>query len=105
MSQNFNSGSRPRVACEIAADRVIAGRIAEKGGKVEMCASHELPPGCVVPDLMEVNLRERKSSTALAVDRATSSRSYRTPLSAWCCWTLRRFRRSVRKPKAWSAFG
>src|SRR5450432_469269 len=77
MSQNFNSGSRPRVACEIAADRVIAGRIAEKGGTVEMCAAHDLPPGCVVPDLMEVNLRERKSvfSTLKEILDSVSGRS------------------------------
>jgi type IV pilus assembly protein PilM len=77
MSQNFNSGSRPRVACEIAADRVIAGRIAEKGGTVEMCASHELPPGCVVPDLMEANLREPKSvfSTLREILDSVSGRS------------------------------
>jgi type IV pilus assembly protein PilM len=77
MSQNFNSGSRPRVACEIAADRVIAGRIGDKGGVVEMCASHDLPPGCVVPDLMEVNLRERKSvfSTLKEILDSVSGRS------------------------------
>jgi type IV pilus assembly protein PilM len=77
MSQNFNSGSRPRVACEIAADRIIAGRIGEKGRLVEMCASHDLPPGCVVPDLMEVNLRERKSvfSTLKEILDSVSGRS------------------------------
>jgi type IV pilus assembly protein PilM len=77
MSQNSNSGSRPRVACEIAADRVIAGRIGDKSGVVEMCASHELPPGCVVPDLMEVNLRERKSvfSTLKEILDSVSGRS------------------------------
>jgi type IV pilus assembly protein PilM len=77
MSQNPNSGSRPRVACEIAADRVIAGRIGDKSGVVEMCASHELPPGCVVPDLMEVNLRERKSvfSTLKEILDSVSGRS------------------------------
>jgi type IV pilus assembly protein PilM len=77
MSQSFNSGARPRIACEIAADRVIAGRIAEKSRKVEMCAAHDLPPGCVVPDLMEVNLRERKSvfSTLKEILDSVSGRS------------------------------
>ncbi len=42
-----------------------------------MCASHDLPPGCVVPDLMEVNLRERKSvfSTLREILDSVSGRS------------------------------
>jgi len=51
--------SKPKLACEIAADRVLAGRVSERGNVVEMCAVGELSPGSVVPDLMETNLRER----------------------------------------------
>jgi type IV pilus assembly protein PilM len=54
----FKSGSRPRLACEIAADRVLAGRASASGDMVEMCASRELAPGSVVPDLIEANLRQ-----------------------------------------------
>jgi type IV pilus assembly protein PilM len=61
MSSTFNSGSKPKLACEIAADRVLAGRVADGGDAVEMCAGHELAPGSVVPDLTEPNLRERNS--------------------------------------------
>src|ERR1700720_280775 len=61
MSHNFQSGSRPKLACEIAADRVLAGRVSDTGDLLEMCASHELAPGSVVPDLIEANLRERNS--------------------------------------------
>ena len=61
MSGSFNSGSKPKLACEIAPDRVLAGRIADSGGLVEMCASHELAPGSVIPDLTEPNLRQRSS--------------------------------------------
>jgi type IV pilus assembly protein PilM len=61
MSSRFQSSSKPKLACEIAADRVIAGRIAEDGSSVEACATHELAPGSVVPDLVELNLRERNS--------------------------------------------
>lgn len=61
MVSKFKSSSKPRVACEIAADRVLAGRVADDGSMVEMCASYELPPGCVVPDLIEPNLREKNS--------------------------------------------
>jgi type IV pilus assembly protein PilM len=61
MSSRFHSSSKPKLACEIAADRIIAGRIADDFTSVEACASHELAPGSVVPDLVELNLRERNS--------------------------------------------
>lgn len=51
--------SRPRLACEIAADRIIAGRVAESGGVVEALSARELSPGSVVPDLTENNLVQR----------------------------------------------
>jgi len=50
------SNAKPKVACEISADRVLAGRLADSGGKVEVCAVRELAPGSVVPDLTEPNL-------------------------------------------------
>ena len=52
------SAARPRLACEISADRVLAGRIADSGRMVETCAVRELAPGSVVPDLTEANLRQ-----------------------------------------------
>ena len=59
MSRVPTSGSRPKLACEISADRVLAGRVSEAGGTVlEACASSELAPGSVVPDLIETNLRQ-----------------------------------------------
>jgi type IV pilus assembly protein PilM len=57
MSHNFTSSSRPKLACEIAPDRVLAGR-AELGGTVEF-AAYKLTAGSVVPDLTEPNLRDR----------------------------------------------
>src|SRR6476661_5850150 len=59
MSPKSNSGSKPKLACEVAADRVLAGRISDSGDVVAECASHELAPGSVVPDLIETNLRQR----------------------------------------------
>lgn len=53
-----NSSPKPRLACEIAADRVLVGRLSEDGRTVEACAARELAPGCVVPDLVESNLRQ-----------------------------------------------
>jgi type IV pilus assembly protein PilM len=59
MSRGFNSGSRPKLACEIATDRVLAGRLAESGHMVEACAAQELASGSVIPDLLEPNLRRK----------------------------------------------
>ena len=63
---------RPVLACEIAADRVLAGRAADRGRMVEMSAARELAPGTVVPDLMEANIRD---GTALrqAIESALGS--------------------------------
>ncbi|MGH9498220.1 MAG: hypothetical protein ACRD3L_03685 [Terriglobales bacterium] len=54
----MSSSSKPRLACEVAADRVLAARSSEPGS-VDVCAASELAPGCVVPDMVEVNLRDR----------------------------------------------
>jgi type IV pilus assembly protein PilM len=56
-----NHSARPSLACEIAPDRVIAARVADSGQVLELCSTSELAPGCVVPDLIENNLRERNS--------------------------------------------
>jgi type IV pilus assembly protein PilM len=61
MDRSFNSKSRPKLACEIAADRVLAARVSDNGGMLALCASRELVPGSVVPDLIESNLRDRGS--------------------------------------------
>ena len=58
MSSNSNT-PKPKLACEIAADRVLAGRFSEQGGGLEASAARELAPGSVVPDLVENNLRQR----------------------------------------------
>jgi type IV pilus assembly protein PilM len=58
MSQSFQSG-KPKLACEIAADRVIAARAGDSRQVLELCSTSELAPGCVVPDLTESNLRQR----------------------------------------------
>jgi type IV pilus assembly protein PilM len=60
MSGKSISSAKPRLACEIAADRILAGRISDNGTMVESCASQELAPGSVVPDLTEANLRQKE---------------------------------------------
>jgi type IV pilus assembly protein PilM len=55
--------AKPKLACEIAADRVLAGRL--NGGRaLEACATRELATGIVVPDLVENNLRQREVVSA-----------------------------------------
>lgn len=71
MSRSPNSG-KPRLACEIAPDRVIAARAAESGQVLDLCSTSELAPGCVVPDLTEPNLRDR-TSIVKAVRESLSS--------------------------------
>jgi type IV pilus assembly protein PilM len=56
MSVSSKSTARPRIACEISADRVLAGKLADAGGLVDSVAVRELPPGSVVPDLTENNI-------------------------------------------------
>lgn len=63
MSSNSNT-PKPKLACEIAADRVLAGRLNDAGGGLETCAARELAPGSVVPDLVENNLRQREAVRA-----------------------------------------
>src|ERR1035441_8219687 len=58
MSSSSKNARRPSLACEIAADRVLAGRGADTGRLVEVASARELAPGTVVPDLMEPNLRD-----------------------------------------------
>jgi len=73
MSRVPNSGSGPKLACEISADRVLAGRVAENGGhRLEACASNELSPGSVVPDLIETNLRQPDGVFEILRDTLTS---------------------------------
>src|SRR3981189_2665611 len=50
------AGARPPRACEISADRVLAGRSADAGRMVEMCSAQELAPGSLISDLIESNM-------------------------------------------------
>jgi type IV pilus assembly protein PilM len=54
-----NSNSKPKLACEIASDRILAGRLANSGESLDACCARELTPGSVVPDLVENNVRQR----------------------------------------------
>ena len=42
---------RPRVACEITLDRVIAARASDRLPRLDMFTSRQLPPGTLAPGL------------------------------------------------------
>ena len=76
MSSGSNT-AKPRLACEIAADRVLVGRLGEDGRSLEACAARELAPGSVIPDLVEGNLRQRRAVRD-AIEAALDSVATRT---------------------------
>jgi type IV pilus assembly protein PilM len=49
---------RPRLACEITAESVIAARASERGGAVELHTMRMLPTGSVLPSLTATNVLE-----------------------------------------------
>lgn len=59
MSSTSKSIARPKLACEISADRVLGGRVSDDGRSLETYSARELNVGSVVPDLIETNLRQR----------------------------------------------
>jgi type IV pilus assembly protein PilM len=60
-SSNSKNRARPRLACEISADRVLAARVDEHWKSLEVYAGQDLREGTVVPDLTEVNVLQREA--------------------------------------------
>src|SRR4051812_31185060 len=50
--------ARPRLACEITAESVIAARASEHGGTVDMHTIRSLPTGSVAPTLKDPNVAD-----------------------------------------------
>jgi type IV pilus assembly protein PilM len=51
--------TRPRVACEISADRMVAVRAAEGGKNLEAAATAAVPAGLLTPGLQQANIPDR----------------------------------------------
>ncbi|HUI83983.1 MAG TPA: hypothetical protein VL240_07160 [Candidatus Binatia bacterium] len=51
--------SRPRVACEISAERVVAARAAQGARKLEAATAATLAPGVLTPGLQQANIGDR----------------------------------------------
>jgi type IV pilus assembly protein PilM len=73
-----SNSAKPKLACEIAADRVLVGRLADDGRSLAACAALELAPGSVVPDLVEGNLRQGDAVKAVLEEalRSVAGRSH-----------------------------
>jgi type IV pilus assembly protein PilM len=59
MIRKPNSVSKPKVACEISSERVLAGRVSDSS--VVECVGHDLAAGVLAPDLTEANMRDRNA--------------------------------------------
>jgi type IV pilus assembly protein PilM len=59
MKSHSKAGARPKLACEISADRVLGGLASDHGQTLVSCAGRQLRAGSVMPDLTEANLRYR----------------------------------------------
>ncbi len=56
MADQAKKGARPRLACEVLPDRVIAARVAENRAFVEVYHTAALPAGTVAPGLIAANV-------------------------------------------------
>jgi type IV pilus assembly protein PilM len=50
---------RPRVACEISAEHMVAGRAGEGAQALEAASAQVIPDGALVPGLQQANVNER----------------------------------------------
>lgn len=56
-----NNIPRPRVACEVSVERVVAARAADKAAALESATAQTLPAGALAPGLQQTNLAARQS--------------------------------------------
>ena len=55
-----NNIPRPRVACEVSVERVVAARGADKANALESATAQNLPAGALVPGILQGNLAARQ---------------------------------------------
>src|SRR5271157_5934678 len=56
-----SNSPRPRVACEVSAERVVAARAAEQAQTLEAVSSQALPSGTVTPGLQHANITSHET--------------------------------------------
>src|ERR1035438_2739787 len=59
---------RPRVACEISAERVVAGRAGEGAQTLDAASARVIPDGALVPGLQQANVTAREVLVAALRD-------------------------------------
>jgi type IV pilus assembly protein PilM len=64
--------SRPRVACEVSADRVVAARATDGAKNLEAAVAAALPAGALVPGLQQANVNAREALVAALHDSLTA---------------------------------
>ena len=67
-----NHISRPRIACEVSADRVVAARSGEGAKNLEAAVSKTLPEGALTPGLQQANVNARDALLAALRDSLTA---------------------------------
>ncbi len=55
---------RPRLACEITVETVVAGRAAEKSAQLEIFTSRKVPAGVITPSLNGANIQDGEALRA-----------------------------------------
>jgi type IV pilus assembly protein PilM len=55
----ITSTHRPRIACEITADRIVAARAGDKDANLEAAGATALPDGAITPGLQQANIADR----------------------------------------------
>ena len=78
-----NNIPRPRVACEVSVERVVAARSADKAVALESATEQSLPTGALVPALQQANLASRQA----VVDALRDSLS--VVAGRWMCASVR----------------
>ena len=69
--------TRPRIACEVAADRVVAARATENGSLVDVYSTRTLSAGAVAPGLAPANV-VRRDELRLAISDVLAAVGGRT---------------------------
>ena len=64
--------SRPRVACEVSADRVVTARAGEGSKTLEAAVTKTLPEGALTPGLQQANVNARDALVAALRDSLTT---------------------------------
>jgi type IV pilus assembly protein PilM len=77
MTPKLQSSARPRLACELLADRVLAGRATDRRDLVEAHTARPLPAGTLAPSLTANNVLDSNSLTR-AIEEALGSISGRS---------------------------